>query len=316
MFVTAIGHYLPSTIIPNSYFSDVNGLSDEWIFSRTGIKTRRKAAPGENTNTMAFEAVKDSIERYAYDIKSVDLIVGASYSPYDTVGTLGDYIQHQYDIANAKVVYISSACSSFINALEIVEGYFATNKSKRALVVTSEHNNAYNDETDEKSGHLWGDGAAAVLVSKDRQSQDDYEIKDIVTYGRANEGKGPNGVYLRPLNGGLIMPYGKDVFVHACKHMACITTEILERNNYTIKDLDYLIPHQANIRIINKVAKDLGITAEQTIVNVDRYGNTGCASTPIGLFENMDRMKPSKNIVISVFGGGYSSGAVLMRSPA
>lgn len=313
MFINALGHYLPSKIVPNEYFLEVNGLSDEWIFSRTGIKTRTKATEGENTNTMSVEAVKNAVKNLPYDIKDVDLIIGASYSPWDTVATIAHEVQHKFDINNAKAIYVSSACSSFINAMEIVQGYFALNKSKKALIIAAEHNTAYSNESDEKSGHLWGDGAAAVFVSKDPIGKNEGQITDVLTKGLGNIGKGVEGVYLVPTNGGLMMPYGKDVFTNACKYMSEAIVEILEKNNKTINDIAFLIPHQANMRIINYLAKDLNVPSEKIITNIGELGNTGSASTLIGLSQNIDRIKKGELIGFTVFGGGYSSGSMLVQ---
>jgi 3-oxoacyl-[acyl-carrier-protein] synthase-3 len=229
MYINALGHYLPKQIISNDYFLNINGLTDEWIFTRTGIKTRTKAIPGENTHTMGIEAVKEAMKNLPYPISDVDLIIGASYSPFDTVATLAHAVQEHFEIAGAKAVYISSACSSFINAMEIVEGYFAIGKASKALVVTSEHNTAYSNETDEKSGHLWGDGAAAIFLSKEPVAKNEGKVVDIITRGLGNIGKASEAVYLHPTNGGLLMPHGKDVFTHACKYMTEALVDILEK---------------------------------------------------------------------------------------
>ena len=313
MYINSVGHYLPEERVPNEYFLDINGLSDEWIFTRTGIKTRSKIKEGEDTNTMGFEAVKSAEKNLPYPIQDVDLIIGGSYTPSDTVGTLAHFIQQQYDISNTKTVYISSACSSYTNALEIVEGYFALGKASKALIIVSECNTLYNPESDSRSGHLWGDGAASVFISKERVSDNDYEIIDIITHGLANVGKGPDGVWLHPHNEGLIMPAGKDVFLNACVYMKEVTQEIIDKNNIKTSDLTYLIPHQANVRIINNVIEQLGIPNEKVLNNIDRLGNTGCASTVIAISENIDKFKKGDLVCQSVFGGGYSSGAVLFR---
>ena len=155
-------------IVPNEYYTKLPGLSDEWIYKRSGIRSRTRTGVSENTNTMSVEATKAAIGRLPYPVKEVDLIVGATYTPYDTVGTLAHAVQRFFDIPEAKVVSISSACSSFLSAIEVVEGYFATNKAHRAIVVASEHNSAYSDDMDEQSGHLWGDGAAALFISKEK----------------------------------------------------------------------------------------------------------------------------------------------------
>ncbi len=313
MYLNSIAHYLPSIVIGNDYFLDKNGLTDEWIFTRTGIKTRRKAELHENANTMALEATKSVMELNSYPIGDVDLIIGGTYTPFDTVGTLAHVVQEAYNVSDVRTVSISSACSSLINALEIVEGYFATNKAEKALVIVSEHNTGYSVDTDEFAGHLWGDGAAALFVSKERISENDMEFIEITTQGLANVGKGTTGVGLQPLNEGIKMRYGKDVFIHACNYMTQITKDILDSNNYSINDLDLLIPHQANVRILNNVREQLGIESEKVVANVERLGNTGCVSTGIGLSENLDKLKKGNLICLTVFGGGYSSGAALLR---
>jgi len=314
MFLNSISHYLPSTVITNEYFLDKNGLTDEWIFTRTGIKERRKAAEGENSATMAIEAVKKLVEINKYSISEVDLIVGASYTPFDSVATLAHKIQRHYDISNVRVVFLSTACSSLINAMEVVEGYFATGKATKALIALGEHNTYYSDETDEMAGHLWGDAGAAMFISKERQDEADMEIISLHTEGLANIGRGTEGVWLHLKEEGLKMPFGKDVFIYACNYMSQVTKDILTKNGYNISDLDYFIPHQANIRIINKVAEELQISPEKTITNIERLGNTGCVSTAIGLSENYKSMQKGKLCCLSVFGGGYSSGAALIKT--
>ena len=216
MFINAIASFLPEQIITNAYFEQLNGLTDDWITERTGIRERRKASEQENTHTMAIEAVDKLTPILPYDISEIDLIIGATYTPYDCIFTLGHAVQHHLNVSEIPVVTISSACSSLLNAIEIVEGYFALNKATKALIVASEHNTAYNNEDDPKAGHLWGDGAVALSVSKTRISETDWEIKDILTAGAANIGKASESVTLKPLEKGIVMPYGKDVFKNAC----------------------------------------------------------------------------------------------------
>ena len=313
MYINSVSHYLPKQRIRNNYFKKVNGLSEEWILSRTGIQERRRATSAENTNTMAIEAVRFAADKLQYSITNVDLIVGATYSPYDTVGTLAHAIQNYFNISGTRAVSVSSACSSFVNAIEIVEGYFATGKASKALVVASEHNTAYHNEKDMQAGHLWGDGAAVFFISKNRIDDNDIQILDLGTMGLGNVGESTEGVMLRPNDGGIKMPYGKDVFINANKYMVEAAKDILSRNDLTVSAIDYLIPHQANIRIIDNVRKQLNISKEKLLVNIDKLGNTGCASTPIAFSQNQENFKKGELIVITVFGGGYSSGAILMK---
>jgi 3-oxoacyl-[acyl-carrier-protein] synthase III len=168
MFINALGYYIPSQRVPNSYFWELNGLTSEWIEQRTGISTRSKVSENEDAHTMGLDAVRDAVKKLPYDIKDVDLIVSASYSPLDTVATLAHIVQREYQIENAKAVYASSACSSFVNGLEIIEGYFAMNKAEKALLICSENNTYYSNPSDPKAGHLWGDAAVAFLFLRTR----------------------------------------------------------------------------------------------------------------------------------------------------
>lgn len=176
MYINATGFYLPEQRIPNSFYTERAGLTDDWIVQRTGIKTRARAQANENINTMGLEAVRNALPWLPYDIKDVDLIVAATYSPYDTVGTAAHVVQHAYGIENAKAFTISSACSSFVNALEIIEGYFACGKARKALIIGGDKNSAYSNEDDPKAGHLWGDTAVAFFISNERVHEKDYEV--------------------------------------------------------------------------------------------------------------------------------------------
>lgn len=314
MYINLASHYIPSNIIPNSYFLDKNGMDDESIIRKSGIKNRRRTSANENANTMAISAIQSSLNQLPYSISDIDLIIGATYSPYDTVGTLAHVIQQKYGINGAIVFSVSSACSSFINAVEIAEGYFAMGKANKALIVTSEHNWAYLNESDPVSAHLWGDGASAVFISKERITEKDHKILGVNTEGHGTIGQGPNGVSLKPFAGGISMPDGRDVFYNAIKYMSEKTETILKKSDYSLNQLDYLIPHQANMRIINKVAETLNFPIDKVVINMIEYGNTGSASSPIGYSQVFNTMKKDELAVITVFGGGYSSGAMLVRA--
>lgn len=308
-----MGHYVPTGRIANDYFEKVNGLTSDWIVQRTGIRTRSKANADENCDTMALQAVEDAIKTLPYDIKDVDLVVGAYYSVYDSVATAGHVIQQKYDIKRAKVVYASAACSSFINGLEIAEGYFAMGKASKALIICSEHNTYYSNEKDPKSGHLWGDAAVAFFVSKERQTENDIEILDIFTEGLGNVGKGPGGVKLRPGEDGITMPDGRDVFVNACRYMIYALNNALQDTNLKIEDIDKFICHQANKRIVAQVAHQLEKPMEEFINNIEELGNTGSASAPLVLSQHKGDFKKGDIVALMVFGGGYSCGCFIVR---
>jgi 3-oxoacyl-[acyl-carrier-protein] synthase-3 len=313
MIINLVTNYLPNVVIPNDYFFENYGITNEEIIAKSGIKQRRRTLPSENTNTMAIEAVKKALLIFPFPINEIDLIIGATYTPYDTVGTLAHAVQNQFNIANAKCFTVDSACSSFINALEIVDCYFVNRKACKALVVISENNSAYSDDSDMNSGFLWGDGAAAVVLSNERYSDEDIEVIDINTTGLGTIGKSIDGIFLKPSNGGLKMPFGKDVFQYACTYMIQETEQILHKNGIPINQLNYLIPHQANARIIDYVARKLNLEKSQILTNIECFGNTGSASTAIVLADNWGKFMKNDTIVIPVFGGGYSSGAILAK---
>lgn len=313
MFINSMGHYVPSARIDNDYFEKVNGLTPDWIIQRTGIYSRSKAAPGENSDSMAIAAIDDAITRLPYDVKDVDLIVAAFYAAYDTVATPAHVAQQHYQIHGAKAVYASAACSSFINGLEIIEGYFASGKATKALLICTEHNTYYSNESDPKAGHLWGDAAVAYFISKERVSENDIEILDVFTEGLGDIGKGPAGVKLRPKEDGITMPDGRDVFIHACKYMIYALNHSLEHTGLKIEDLDKLICHQANKRIVAQVAHQLDKPIDDFLNNIETLGNTGSASAALVLSQNAGNFKKGDKVALMVFGGGYSCGCFIVR---
>ena len=315
MYINAMGHYVPSQRVDNDYFLDINGLTADWILQRTGIRTRSKCADGENQNTMAMEAIEDAMRSLPYDIKDVDLIVGAAYAAYDTVATVGHQAQRQYDIDGAKVLYLTSACSSFINGLEVVETYFAAGKATKALLICSEHNTYYSNESDPKAGHLWGDGAVAYFISKERVAPTDWKVSTVFTEGLGNVGKGPDGVRLRPKEDGIEMPDGRDVFIHACRYMIYALNKALDNAGLKIEDISKLITHQANKRIVAQVAHQLDKNLDDFINNIEELGNTGSASAPLVLSQYKDEIPDGSKVALMVFGGGYSCGAFIAEKP-
>jgi len=316
MYINAVGNYIPSLRVPNTHFHDVNGLTNEWIYQRTGILTRSKAAPDEDTNSMGVEAVKNLLNDFPnlpYAIADVDLIVAASYSPSDTVFTLAHAVQRAFGLENAQAVYISAACSSFVNALEIVQGYFAMGKASTALIVASEHNTAYSNESDAQAGHLWGDAAVAMLLSKTRMGDADAKVVDIYTRGLGFLGRANEAVSLRPRKEGIQMPYGKEVFMFAVKYMQEALEVVLRRQNIDVSNLAYVVGHQANNRILDAVAKNMSVPPEKILTNIAELGNTGSPSNILVVSQSWRKFKRGDLLGVSVFGGGYSCGAYLIR---
>lgn len=313
MYINSIGLYVPKKRVANEYFFEVNGLTSEWIEQRTGIRTRSMAEGDETIDYMGIKAVEEAISHLDYNPSEVNLIVAAHYCAYDTVATLAHKVQRQFDIKGAKALYVSSACSSFINGLEVIEGYFAMGKADKAILVCSEQNTYYSNPSDPKSGHLWGDAAVAYFISKDRISDQDIEICQIYTEGLGQCGKGPNGVMLRPKEDGISMPEGRDVFLHACRYMVYALNKALANQGLNLEDLSYLITHQANKRIVAQVAHQLQLPMEKFINNIEELGNTGSASAALVLGQNVDKLRKGDKVAIMVFGGGYSCGCFIIE---
>jgi 3-oxoacyl-[acyl-carrier-protein] synthase-3 len=200
-----------------------------------------------------------------------------------------------------------------LNALEIVEGYFAMEKASKALIVCSEHNTAYSNDTDPKAGHLWGDAAVAMFLSKEKQKDHEPEIVEIYTRALGHVGKGPGGVYLRPKTEGIQMPDGRDVFMYACKYMCEAIECVVKKQNCSLEDVSYIIAHQANMRIIQNVARQLKLPDERFLSNITELGNTGSPSSPLVFAQNYEKFKSGDSIVLTVFGGGYSDGSCFIR---
>ena len=312
--IERLSAYLPETRIDNESFSALTGREPDWFVARTGIHARRRAGPEETTSSMGIRAVRGLLDGSDTALDGVDLIVGTTYTPDDTLSTLPFRLQREFGIADARVYFLSTACSSFISALEIAKLMLDTGQASKALLVASEHNSRYSDDADQFSGHLWGDGAAAVVVS--RNAADALFTVDYVqSRGVACAGKGPDAITLTPDRGrhGLVMQEGRDVFARACAHLADEVCRAMRSLGLAVADVDWLVPHQANLRILSNVAKSLGLPMERCVVTVDQLGNTGCASIPISLDHALARIVSGHRVAAAAFGGGYSCGAAVLR---
>ena len=200
-----------------------------------------------------------------------------------------------------------------MNAIEVAECFFAAGKATKALIVASEHNTSYSNEADPMSGHLWGDGAVAVFVSKEKQADGEAEITEVFSRSLGTVGKSIDGVYLRPRTEGLVMPDGRDVFINASKYMCEALVEMTAKYGKTVHDLTYVVTHQANKRIVANVANQLDLAEDKFLNNIQELGNTGSPSSMIVVAQNWDLFKKGDLIGLSVFGGGYSSGGMLIQ---
>lgn len=313
MYINTTGYYIPETRVANDYFTQVNGLTSEWIYQRTGIKTRSRASEKETMNYMCEKAVRNALPNLKYNLEDVDMIVFASYTPTDTIATVGHHIQREFKIMDAKVFHISSACSSAINALETIYAFFSSQMASKALLICAERNSTYSDDANCMSGHLWGDGATAYFISDRPNTAKDPQVINISSQGLGHIGQGPQGVYLNLKNGGLQMPYGKDVFMQACTYITQNTRDIVEECGYTMTDLTFFIGHQANMRILKNVMHELQLPEDKLLSNIEELGNTGSASALLVFAQNYGKYKSGDLVCISVFGGGYSAGSCLIK---
>ena len=312
IFMLGSGEYVPERVVDNGYFAALTGKSPEWFTQRTGISQRRRAQPNEDLNSMALAAVQSLANRSPAALEGVDLIVGASYTPVDTIGTLAHVIQRRFDLRNSKALYLSTACSSFVDALELAAAYCETGRATKALIVAAEHNSAHARDEDITSGHLWGDGAAAVTVGIN-SARAEFKVIDVTTRGLAHEGHGPDAISLSTRTRALTMPHGREVFERACEQMANAVRVLLAANDLSLDDVALVVPHQANKRIIDHVARQLGLPPERMGLTIGSLGNTGCASVAITLHRYTSRVRPGAHVVLVTFGGGYSVGAALLR---
>ena len=311
MYIHALSEYVPESIVDNNYFGERTGRSSQWYERLTGMKERRRAQVGENTNTMALAAVARLVETHPGALDDVDLIVGGSYTPWDTIATIAHVVQRKFNLRKARSLFISSACVSFLNAIELIAAYFESGRAKKALLVVSEHNSLYSCDDDPMSGHLWGDAAAALVLTKERGPDAFMSVNDVMTEGLGHVGLGPESLHCTPHNGGLVMTQGKDVFEHACVAMESSARQILERNGLRTDEMRLLIAHQANGRILGHVASKLQLAEDQVANTLHTLGNTGCASIPITLFRHRHLLKQGDHVLFAAFGGGYSTGAAL-----
>lgn len=313
VYINSTGYYIPEMRVSAAHFARLHSKPEEWFLQRTGIHTRSRANEKETLDYMAVKAVENAMRTVPFPISEVDLILFASYSPDDTVGTTAHVIQREFQIENAKALYVSSACSSALNAMEIVSSFFQSGIASKALVVAADRNSTYSDDNDPQHGHLWGDAAVALFFSTERYMDGDLQLLDIETHGLGHIGAGPSGVSLRPRTEGIRMSYGRDVFNQACVYMEKYSREIIERNNLTIEDLNWFVSHQANLRIVSHVCRELGLPEERTLNNIHELGNTGCGSSLLVLAQNRDKFKTGEHICIATFGGGYSAAAALLE---
>jgi len=317
--IAGTGSYLPEKVVTNADLEKIVDTSDEWIASRTGIRERRRAADGETTGDLAFYAATHALEAAGIKASDLDLIVLGTTTPDLIFPSTACLLQHRLGANGCAAFDVNAACSGFLYALGVADQFIRGGQSKKALVVGSETLSRMIDWTDRATCVLFGDGAGAVVLEASS------EPGIITTKLHADGGYkhllyNPVGVSAgfnddEPNHGIRVMMTGNEVFKVAVKTLDRIVGETLEAAGMHESDVDWLIPHQANLRIIEATARRLGLSMDRVIVTVDRHGNTSSGSVPLALDEAVrsGKIQRGQTILLEAFGGGFTWASALLK---
>jgi 3-oxoacyl-[acyl-carrier-protein] synthase-3 len=312
--IIGTGSYLPEQVRTNADLETMVETSDEWIVSRTGIRERRIASANETVSTMGYEAAKRALEMAGIDNDQIGLIIVATTSATHAFPSAACQIQNMLEIKGCPAFDVAAACAGFTYALSIADQYVKSGAVKHALVIGSDVLARTLDPNDRGTIILFGDGAGAVVLGTSE------EPGIISTHMHADGSYGelltlPNLDRVNPENPTYLTMAGNEVFKVAVTELARIVDETLAANNLERSSLDWLVPHQANLRIISATAKKLGMAMDNVVVTLDRHGNTSAASVPSALDEAVrdGRIKPGQLILLEAFGGGFTWGSALVR---
>lgn len=311
--ILSTGSYLPQHIRTNADLEKMVDTSDEWIVTRSGIRERRIAAPDETVSTMGFEAAQKAIEAANIDPQEIDLILVATTSNSHAYPSAACQIQGMLEIDDAIAFDLAAACTGFVYALGVADQFIRTGKVKKALVIGSDLNSRKLDETDRSTVVLFGDGAGAVILEASEQEG------IISTHLHASADKNAALLLPQPEHGvaksGYIEMQGNETFKLAVRELSNVVEETLAANNLDKKDIDWLVPHQANLRIISATAKKLDMDMSQVVVTLDRYANNSAATVPVALDEAVrdGRIQRGQLLLLEAFGGGWTWGSALVR---
>lgn len=319
--ITAVGHFLPEDRLTNADLEKMVDTTDEWIRTRTGISERRILKdPTKATAYMAAEAAKETLAKRGITADDLDLIIVATVTADMHFPATANLVQHSIGANNAWSFDVNAACCGFLYALNVGSQFVKAGTHKRVLVIGADTMSRITDYTDRTTCVLFGDAAAAVLLE---EAQGDYGLIDYVAHV---DGSGANA--LRMKAGGSLYPpthetvenkwhniyqEGQQVFKFAVRGMADAAAEIMERNNLTGNDVRYLVPHQANMRIIDATANRMGIGRDKVMINIQHYGNTTAATIPLCLYDWEKELRTGDNLVLAAFGGGFTWGATYLR---
>jgi 3-oxoacyl-[acyl-carrier-protein] synthase III len=319
--ITGVQGYVPEYVLTNEELEKTIETTDEWIVTRTGIKERHiLKGEGLGTSVMGAEAVKGLLEKTNTKPEEIDLLICATVTSDYFFPSTANLICDKVGISNIASFDIAAACSGFINALTTGAMFIESGRYKKIIVVGADKMSAIVDYTDRTTCVLFGDGAGAVLLepSTDGNGLQDFILK--------SDGSGANHL-IQPAGGSAYPPThetidakqhfiyqeGPSVFKFAVTRMADVSAEIMERNNLTGEDIAFLVPHQANKRIIDATANRMGVGAEKVMLNIHKYGNTTAATIPLCLWDYESQLKKGDNLILAAFGGGFTWGSVYLK---
>ena len=321
--ITSTGSYFPERIVDNHYFESYLDTSDEWITTRTGIKTRRFLEDGKATSDMAVEAAKVALERRGITPEDVECIIISTVTPDMHFPQTACLVQHKLGAKNAWGFDLSAACSSFVFGYVTACNLIESGRFKNVLLIGADKCTSFLNMEDRNTCVLFGDAAGAVLIEGKEDSN--YGFIDCDLHIDGSGGKYlfmPAGGSLKPASletvknkEHYVFQEGREVFKRAVVKMPECTKAVLEKTGLSVEDIDWLVPHQANMRIIDSVAKRLKIDKEKVMINIYKYGNTTAATIPtcIDEYYTEGKLKKGQNVVITSFGAGFTWGAALLK---
>jgi len=319
--ITAVGGYVPEFVLTNAILETMVDTNDEWITTRTGIKERRiLKKEGKGTSYMAIKAAEDLMQKRQLDPKEIDLVLVATATPDLMVAATAAYVASEIGATNAFAYDLQAACSSFLYGMSTAASYIESGRYKKVLLIGADKMSSILDYTDRTTCIIFGDGAGAALFEPNEEG---YGLKD--EFLRSD---GIGRQFLKIDAGGSILPAseetvknnmhyvyqdGKSVFKFAVSNMADVAAKIMERNSLSDKDVQWLVPHQANKRIVDATARRMGLESEKVMMNIQRYGNTTSATLPLLLFDYEKQLKKGDNLVFAAFGGGFTWGSIYLK---
>ncbi|NIA67052.1 ketoacyl-ACP synthase III [Pelagibius litoralis] len=319
--VTGCGAYLPAQVVTNAELAERIQTSDEWIRQRTGIRQRHIAAEGEMTSDLGLAAAKHALAQSGVAPESIDLIICATSTPDETFPATATRIQHRLGVTGGAAFDIQAVCSGFVYGLSVADNFLRVGQASKALVIGAETFSRILDWEDRSTCVLFGDGAGAVVLEAEKQDgAADGKARGVLSTHLYSDGSHHDALYVdggpsSTQSVGHLRMEGREVFRHAVVRMAEAVDAALDANGLTPGDVDWLVPHQANVRIIESMGKRLNLPSDRVVVTVDRHANTSAASIPLALNEAVGdgRIKSGDLLMMEAMGGGFTWGSALVR---